>query len=238
MIGTLSVVGTPIGNLGDFTPRAAQTLQACDAVVAEDTRHTGSLLHHYGIKKPLISCHEHNESHRIPSLLTDLAVGKHLALVSDAGMPTISDPGYRLVQAARNAGANIQVIPGVSAITTALAGSGLPTHKFLFLGFLPHKPAQRRKLLSSIATLPFTLIFFESPYRLLKSMTDIHEILGNRQVAVARELTKKFEEFLRGDVSTVLTTLSTRTVKGEITLLVHGATDETDITKTAKTTIS
>jgi 16S rRNA (cytidine1402-2'-O)-methyltransferase len=191
-------------------------------VAAEDTRHTGQLLTRHGLHKPLISYHEFNEAKRTAELISRLKTGLRLALVSDAGMPTLSDPGLRLVSAAAAADVAIEVIPGVSAITAGLALSGLPPEPFLFHGFLPHKGGQRRKVLERLTALPFTLVFFESPYRLLKSLADIHDVLGNRRVVVARELTKKFEEVLRGEVADLLKRLETRAIKGEITLIVEG----------------
>lgn len=221
-VGTLSVVGTPIGNLEDITLRALRTLREADLVAAEDTRHTGLLLAHFQIRKPLLSYHEHNEAQRTAELLAKLQAGTRIALVTDAGMPTVSDPGLRLIRAAIQANVPVAIVPGPSAITTALAGAGLATDKFLFHGFLPHKGAQRRRILGSLAQQPFTLVFYESPHRILKTLADLRELLGNRQVVVARELTKKFEEYIRGDLDTVLKQLGNRTIKGEITLLVEG----------------
>ncbi len=226
MTGKLSIVGTPIGNLDDITLRALRVLREADLIAAEDTRHTGLLLSRHHIRKPLVSYHEFNEAKRAPELLEKLRHGQHIALVSDAGMPTVSDPGYRLIRAATEAGIAVEVIPGPSAITAALAVSGLPTGRFLFYGFLPHKSAQRRRVLSSLILQPFALVFFESPYRLMKTLADIHDILGNRRVVVARELTKKFEEILRGDVASVRKSLENRAVKGEITVIVEGHADE------------
>ncbi len=222
MTGKLSIVGTPIGNLDDITLRALRVLREADLIAAEDTRHTAVLLARHDIRKPLVSYHEFNEAKRTPELLDKLRRGQRIALVSDAGMPTISDPGYRLIRAATEAGIPVEVIPGPSAITAALAVSGLPTGRFLFYGFLPHKSVQRRRVLSSFRLQPSALVFFESPYRLLKTLADIHDILGNRRVVVARELTKKFEEILRGDVASVRKSLENRAVKGEITLIVEG----------------
>ncbi len=231
--GTLYIVGTPIGNMEDITLRALRVLRDAGLVAAEDTRHTGLLLARHAIRKPLVSYHEFNEAKRTPELLHELEQGRSIALVSDAGMPTVSDPGQRLIRAAIDAGIRVEIIPGVSAVTTALAGSGCGglAHRsghgredgFLFYGFLPHKGAQRRKVLSRLAPLPYTLILFESPYRLVKCLRDLHELLGNRRVVVARELTKKFEEILRDDLETVLKKLENRTVKGEITLVVEGS---------------
>lgn len=238
--GTLFVVGTPIGNMEDITLRALRVLREADLVAAEDTRHTGLLLARHAIKKPLVSYHEFNEARRTPELLRELEQGRSIALVSDAGMPTVSDPGQRLIRAAIDAGIDVEVVPGVSAITAALVASGLagghvPRRSsersrseggFLFYGFLPHKSGQRRNALSRLAPLPCTLVFFESPYRLLKSLQDMHDLLGNRGVVVARELTKKFQEVLRGDLVTILKKLENRSIKGEITLVVDGPGNE------------
>jgi 16S rRNA (cytidine1402-2'-O)-methyltransferase len=220
--GVLYIVGTPIGNMEDITLRALRVLREAGLVAAEDTRHTGLLLARHAIRKALVSYHEFNEAKRTPELLQELHRGRSIALVSDAGMPTVSDPGQRLIRAAIDAGIHVEVIPGVSAVTAALVGSGHADGAFLFYGFLPHKGAQRRKVLSRLASLPYTLVLFESPYRLVKCLRDIHELLGNRRVVVARELTKKFEEILRGNVETVLKKLENRTIKGEITLVVEG----------------
>jgi 16S rRNA (cytidine1402-2'-O)-methyltransferase len=219
--GKLYIVGTPIGNMEDITLRALRVLQEADLIAAEDTRHSGMLLARHGIKKPFVSCHEFNEAKRTPELLAKLQQGCQIALVSDAGMPTLSDPGQRLIRAATDAGIAVEVVPGVSAVTAALAGSGLGG-PFLFYGFLPHKSGQRRTVLTRLAPLPHTLVFFESPYRLLKSLGDMRDVLGNRAVVVARELTKKFEEFLRGDIESILKKLENRSIKGEITVVVDG----------------
>lgn len=230
--GKLFIVGTPIGNMEDITLRALRVLQEVDLVAAEDTRHTGLLLARHGLKKPFVSYHEFNEAKRTSELLVQLQQGRQIALVSDAGMPALSDPGHRLIRAAIDAGITVEVIPGVSAITAALVGSGVgggaPARRslgaggFLFFGFLPHKSGQRRTALTRLAPLPCTLVFFESPYRLLKSLGDMRDVLGNRGVVVARELTKKFEEFLRGDIESVLKKLENRSIKGEITLIIEG----------------
>ena len=222
LTGALFIVGTPIGNMEDITLRALRVLREVDLVAAEDTRHTGMLLTRHEIRKPLVSYHEFNEAKRTAELLKKLQEGRRIALVSDAGMPTVSDPGQRLVRAALDAGIDVQVIPGVSAITTALTGSGLGGGPFLFYGFLPHKSGQRRNALSRLASLPYSLAFFESPYRVVKSLQDMHELLGNRRAVVARELTKKFEEILRGDLAAILKRLENRSVKGEITIIVEG----------------
>ena len=230
--GKLYIVGTPIGNMEDITLRALRVLQEADLIAAEDTRHTGVLLARHGLKKPFVSYHQFNEAKRTPELLVKLQQGRQIALVSDAGMPTLSDPGQRLIRAAIDGGIAVEVVPGVSALTAALAGSGfgrgafarrsLGEGGFLFFGFLPHKSGQRRAALASLVPLPCTLVFFESPYRLLKSLGDMRDVLGNRGVVVARELTKKFEEFLRGDIQSVLKKLENRSIKGEITVIVEG----------------
>ncbi len=222
MTGKLFVVGTPIGNLEDITFRAVRVLREADVVAAEDTRRTGVLLAHFEIRKPLVSCHEFNEARRSAELLQRLRDGARVALVSDAGMPTLSDPGLRMVRAALEAGISVEIIPGPSAITAALAGSGLAAEPFLFYGFLPHKSAQRRKMLTELVPLPWTLVFFESPHRIVRSLSDLREVLGNRRVVLARELTKKFEEFMRGDLDGLLKMLENRTAKGEITLVIEG----------------
>jgi len=221
-VGKLLIVGTPIGNMEDITLRALRVLRETDIIAAEDTRRTGLLLARHEIHKPLVSYHEFNEAKRTSELLGQLRDGKRIALVSDAGMPTLSDPGLRLVRSAASAGIAVEVVPGPSAITMALAASGLPAEPFLFYGFLPHKSSQRRKVLAVLGSLPFTLVFFESPYRLLKSLADLRQILGNRHAVVARELTKKFEEVLRDDLDSLLKRLENRAVKGEITVLVEG----------------
>ena len=221
--GTLFIVGTPIGNMEDITYRALRVLREADLIAAEDTRHTGLLLARNGLKKPLISYHEFNEAKRTPELLRELQQGRRVALVSDAGMPTISDPGQRLIRAAIDGQITVEVVPGVSALTAALAGSGYGLKQgVLFHGFLPHKSGQRRNVLAQLASLPYTLVFFESPHRLVKSLQDMREFLGNRNVTVARELTKKFEEFLRGDIESVLKKLENHTIRGEITVVVDG----------------
>ncbi len=223
--GKLFIVGTPIGNLEDITLRALRVLREVDLVAAEDTRHTGLLLSRYEIHKPLVSYHEFNEAKRAAELVQKLQDGRQIALVCDAGMPTVSDPGLRLIRAAANAGIDLEAIPGPSAVTAALVGSGLAAGRFLFYGFLPYKSAQRRKALSRLAPLPYTLIFFESPHRLVKCLQDAREMLGNRPAVVARELTKKFEELLRGDLDTILSRLGDRTIKGEITILIEGSSE-------------
>jgi 16S rRNA (cytidine1402-2'-O)-methyltransferase len=221
VIGILYLVASPIGNLEDVTLRAIRVLKECDLIACEDTRHTRKLLNHYGIEKPAVSYHDHNEATRAPELIARLREGASIALVSDAGMPLVADPGYRLVTAAVAAGISVQPIPGPSALVTALAASGLPTDSFRFSGFLPPKSGQRRAVLESIQDEQATVIFYEAPHRILETLADIDRILGARPVVVARELTKTHEEFLRGTAAGILAVLEARdAVKGEITLLI------------------
>ncbi|HLJ14883.1 MAG TPA: 16S rRNA (cytidine(1402)-2'-O)-methyltransferase [Bryobacteraceae bacterium] len=224
MPGILYIVATPIGNLEDLTYRAARILGEVALIACEDTRQTRKLLEHYGIHKSLISYHEHNEASRARELVEKLASGESIALVSDAGVPLISDPGYRLVRAAIDAGISVTPIPGASAALTALSASGLATDSFRFAGFLPPKRTQRLKLLSAIKGAPETIVFYESPHRLLESLEDIEQTLGSRPIVVARELTKLHEEFLRGTASELREMLAARpSIKGEITLLIGKA---------------
>jgi len=219
--GILYLVATPIGNLEDITLRALRILKEADLIACEDTRQTRKLLDHYGIAKPAVSYHEHNEAERARELGGKLAGGARIALVSDAGMPLVSDPGYRLVQEAIAAGAKVEPVPGPSALLAALAGSGLPTDSFHFGGFLPAKAGQRRRLLEQLRSEEATLIFYEAPHRILETLEAVEETLGGRRVVVARELTKLHEEFLRGTAAEVRSVLAERgTVKGEITLLI------------------
>ncbi|OUL34574.1 16S rRNA (cytidine(1402)-2'-O)-methyltransferase [Nostoc sp. 106C] len=221
--GTLYVVGTPIGNLEDITFRAVRILQTVDLIAAEDTRHTGKLLQHFQIKVPQVSYHEHNRTSRTPELLEHLANGKAIALVSDAGMPGISDPGYELVKACVEAGISVVPIPGASAAITALSASGLPTDRFVFEGFLSAKSQQRREYLESLQTESRTLIFYESPHRLRDTLQDLEETLGSdRQIVLARELTKFYEEFWRGTIAEAIAHYSQREPQGEYTLVVAG----------------
>jgi 16S rRNA (cytidine1402-2'-O)-methyltransferase len=224
MPGVLYLVATPIGNLEDITYRAVRLLGEADLIACEDTRETRKLLDHYGIHKPTISYHEHNETERAPQLAARMLAGEKVALVSDAGMPLVSDPGYRLVRAAIENEIPVEPIPGPSAALAALAASGLPTHAFYFGGFLPSKPGQRAKALEALAGEAVTLIFYEAPHRVLETLDAVQEILGPRPVVVARELTKTHEEFLRGDAATIRAELGAReSVKGEITLLIGKA---------------
>jgi 16S rRNA (cytidine1402-2'-O)-methyltransferase len=224
MPGILYLVASPIGNLEDITFRAVRVLRECGSIACEDTRHALKLLNHYGIEKPLISYHEHNELERSRELIARLLDGASVALLSDAGMPLVADPGYRLVTAAVSAGISVQPIPGPSALVTALAASGLPTDSFHFGGFLPAKSTQRLKALEAVRNETATLIFFEAPHRILDTLADVHRVMGARPVVVARELTKTHEEFLRGTAVSILETLGARdVVKGEITLLIGKA---------------
>ena len=221
MPGTLYIVATPIGNLEDITYRAVRVLKECDLIACEDTRHTRKLLEHYGISRPVVSYHEHNETERAGELTAQLVAGEDIALVSDAGMPLVADPGYRLVKAAIAAGVSVQPIPGPSALVAALAASGLGTDEFHFAGFLPSKPGQRAKALEALAEEEATLVFYEAPHRLLETLEEIERLLPGRAVVVARELTKLHEEFLRGSALEIRETLAARgEVKGEITVLV------------------
>ncbi len=224
-MGTLSLVGTPIGNLEDITLRALRTLKEVDLIACEDTRHTQKLLDHYGIAKRTISYHEHNEMERAPELIVHLENGDNVAVVSDAGMPGVSDPGYRLVALAVRHHIRVVPIPGAAAFLSALVASGLPTDSFWFGGFLPAKAGARRSVLESARSSPRTQIFYEAPHRLLDAMQDIAEIFGaDRRVVVAREVTKLHEEFLRGRAAEVLADLKGRSdIKGEITLLIAKA---------------
>lgn len=221
--GTLYLVATPIGNLEDITLRALRTLRECDAVAAEDTRRTGQLLKHFGISRPLLSCFQFNEARRSEEIIERLRRGEKIALVTDAGSPGISDPGERVVRAAIAAGLRVEAVPGPSALVAALTASGLPTDEFHFLGFLPHKSGQRRRGLERLQGIGGTLVFYESPYRVGKLLIELNEVFAGRQVVLARELTKKFEEYLRGTPAELLTLLQQRSLKGEFVVLVAGA---------------
>jgi 16S rRNA (cytidine1402-2'-O)-methyltransferase len=224
MSGILYVVATPIGNLEDITYRAVRVLGEVDWIACEDTRQTRKLLDHYGIGTPQISYHEHNEIDRAKELCSRLLAGESGALVSDAGVPLISDPGYRLVHSAVGAGIVVQPVPGPSALLAALSASGLPTDAFHFGGFLPPKAGQRMHALEALKHEHATLIFYEAPHRVLEALADIQAVMGDRDVVVARELTKMYEEFLRGTASEVRVLLAGReSVKGEITILVAKA---------------
>ncbi len=217
----LHVVATPIGNLADISLRALATLAAADAIVAEDTRVTKKLLAHYGIATPLVAYHEHNAAVMRPHLLARLASGAALALVSDAGTPLISDPGFKLVAAALADNIPLTSVPGASAVLAALVVAGLPTDRFFFEGFLPAKSAARRQRIAELAAIPGTLVFFESPHRVAETLADLHAVLGAREAALARELTKYFETVRRGSLADLATALASEPApKGEIVLLV------------------
>lgn len=236
MSGTLYIIATPIGNLEDITIRAVRILGEVDLIACEDTRQTRKLLDRYNITKPLVSYHEHNERSRSTGLLDDLEAGKNIALVSDAGTPLIADPGYRLVELAREKRIPVSPIPGPSALLAALSASGLGTDSFTFCGFLPSKKGQRRRFLEDLRPSQATLVFYETPHRVLEALEDIEEALGPRPVVLAREITKIHEEFLRGTAAEIRKTLSERAaVKGEITLMIgKSETPEIDATPLAE----
>jgi 16S rRNA (cytidine1402-2'-O)-methyltransferase len=224
--GRLLVIATPIGNLADLSPRAREALAHADVIAAEDTRHTGALLSAAGITTPLLSLHEHNESERAPALLARLAAGHTVALVSDAGTPLLSDPGFELVRAAARAGFAVSALPGPSAITTALAVAGLPTDRFCFEGFLPPRPPERRRALAALAQEPRTLVFFEAPHRIAAALQDLAAELGaERQAIVAREMTKAHETVYRGTLAELAERAGREDnfARGELTVVVHGA---------------
>ena len=218
--GTLYLVATPIGNLEDITLRALRMLRECDVIAAEDTRRTGQLLKHFEISKPMISYFQFNEAKRSEEILERLKRGEKVALVTDAGTPGISDPGERVVRAAVAAGLRVESVPGPCALVAALTASGLPTDEFHFIGFLPHKSGQRRKQLEALREFAGTLVLYESPYRIEKLLTELAEVFPERPVVLARELTKKFEEFLRGTPTELLELLKKRALKGEFVVMV------------------
>lgn len=221
--GVLYVVATPIGNLEDVTIRSIKVLLNVDVIAAEDTRTTGKLLSHYNISTRLVSYHEHNEQSRAQDLINRLKSGEAVALVSDAGTPSVSDPGFRLVKAASEAGLTVVPVPGVSAVITALCATGLPTDAFVFAGFPPRKKGRRLEFIKSLSEEKRTVIFYESPKRIVKFIGEIMETFGQRQAVLGREMTKLHEEFIRGDLSEIISVLETRiNVKGECTLVVSG----------------
>ena len=225
--GTLYLVATPIGNLEDITLRALRTLKECDAVAAEDTRRTGQLLRHFGLSKPMLSYFQFNEAKRSEEIIERLRRGEKVALATDAGSPGISDPGERVVKAAIGAGLRVEAVPGPCALVAALTASGLPTGEFHFIGFLPHKSGQRRRTLEELQAVAGTLVFYESPHRLERLLGELVELFAGRQVVVARELTKKFEEFLRGTPADLLKTARNRSLKGEFVVMVAERSDVT-----------
>lgn len=218
--GKLFLVGTPIGNLEDITLRAIRVLKEVDLIACEDTRRTQKLLNAYRIRTRTISYHEHNEMTRAPELVIEMEEGSKIALVTDAGMPVVSDPGFRLVHLAVRHNIPVVPVPGASAFVAALAASGMPVEKFRFLGFLPRRKGERRKALAELKAATKTLVFYEAPHRLLDMLKDVREILGDREAVVAREVTKVHEEFMRGTLSQLLGRLQKKPVRGEITVLV------------------
>ncbi len=221
--GSLYIVATPIGNLGDMVPRAIEVLQMVDYIAAEDTRHSARLLQHFSIDTPLIAYHDYSDERRLSKLLEDLEAGQSIALISDAGTPLISDPGYPLVNRARDLGVPVIPIPGACALVAALSASGLPAERFVFEGFLPPKSGARKQALAAIAKQPRTVIFYESPHRILASLHDIQEVLGKeREVAIARELTKTYETILSGSIASLIeqVTSDTNQQRGEFVVMI------------------
>ncbi|MBY6063890.1 16S rRNA (cytidine(1402)-2'-O)-methyltransferase [Pseudidiomarina sediminum] len=225
--GTLYIVPTPIGNLGDLSPRAQQVLTDVAAIAAEDTRHSRQLLQQFAIQNEVFALHEHNERERAQAVIARLLAGDDLALISDAGTPLISDPGYVLVQQCRTAGVRVVALPGPCAITTALSAAGLPTDRFSFEGFLPAKPQQRRKVLTALLEEPRTMVFYESPHRILATLDDLAATIGpERQMVMGRELTKQFETYLSGSIAEVMAQVQadSNQQRGEMVLMLAGAT--------------
>ncbi len=224
-VGTLYIVATPIGNLEDITFRAVRTLKEADLIAAEDTRHTRHLLDRYGIDTPLTSYHDHNKEEKAPVLVARLLEGKTVALVSDAGTPGISDPGYFLINLAIDQHVPVVPVPGPTAAIAALSVSGLPTDRFLFEGFLPSKQAARIKRLELLSREDRTMIFYEAPHKVIRAVEDMLRVLGDRRAVATRELTKMHEETMRGTLSGILKRLNEGTIKGEFTIIVHGASE-------------
>lgn len=218
----LYVVATPIGNLEDITLRALRVLKEADLVLAEDTRKSGFLLAHFQTKKPLVSFFEHSEIQKIPWVIEELKKGKNIALISDAGTPTLSDPGYKLIRECRKEKINVVTIPGPSSITAALSITSIPHDKFIFLGYLPRKHNERVKLFEKVKHLEAAIVFFESPFRIVSALRDIKEITGDKKLAVARELTKKFEEVLELSISEAISHFEKTTPKGEFVIILDG----------------
>jgi 16S rRNA (cytidine1402-2'-O)-methyltransferase len=224
--GRLDIVATPIGNLGDLSPRAQQALAEADIVAAEDTRHTLGLLQAIGVSRPLVSLHEHNETQRVPELIAKMEAGAVVALVSDAGTPLLSDPGFELVSLAARAGIDVRAIPGPSAITAALAVAGLPTDRFCFEGFLPARAGERRERIAALVDETRTLVFFEAPHRIVECLADLAAVMGSeREAVIAREITKAHETIYRGTLAQLVERAQSEAnlARGEITLVVHGA---------------
>ncbi len=228
MAGKLYICPTPIGNLEDITYRTLRILNEVDLIAAEDTRHSLQLLNHFDISKPLTSYHEHNKDSKGGYLITKLLEGENIALISDAGMPGISDPGQDIIAEAIENNIEIEVLPGATAFVTALVGSGMDTHKFVFEGFLDRDKKLRRKRLEEIKNEKRTTIFYESPHRLKETLKDMLKYLGNRKIAVNRELTKKYQEIIREDIETVIEIFNNREVKGEFVLIVEGFSGEVE----------
>ena len=222
----LYLVATPIGNLGDISARALETLRTVDSIAVEDTRRAGQLLAHFDIKQKLIAYHDHNEGNATPKLVSRMLAGEAIALISDAGLPLIADPGHRLVAACAGAGVPVTVIPGANAALMALMLSALPSDRFYFHGFLPAKPSARRTELAQLAGLSVTLIFYEAPHRLLETLIDAESVLGNRRACVGRELTKLYEEARRGSVSELAAHYEITPPRGECVLVIEGQTNE------------
>ena len=231
MVGVLYIVATPIGNLEDISLRAIRVLKEVDLIAAEDTRHTQILLNHHDIRTPMTSYQEHNERAKAPQIVERLKRGESIALVSDAGTPAISDPGYRLIVETIRAGIRVIPVPGASALTAVLSASGLPTDRFVFEGFLPAKKRERRERLQALRGELRTLVFYEAPHRLTESLHDMHEILGDREVVLAREVSKVHEEFVRGRLSEVIREMSKREVVGEVTLVITGSSGESGLSQ-------
>ena len=226
-MGILYLVATPIGNLEDMSPRAVRILKEAILIAAEDTRHTGKLLKHFEIETPITSYFEHNKINKLDFILDKLSSG-NVALVSDAGTPAINDPGYELVRAALASNFDVIPVPGPSAPIAALTVSGLPTDAFLYLGYLPHKTSERHTFIGSVANVTYTLIFLESPYRVVESLEDLFSVLGDRRICVAREMTKMFEEYWRGDISSAVDYFKSQPARGEFTLVVEGKPKDTN----------
>jgi 16S rRNA (cytidine1402-2'-O)-methyltransferase len=224
-MGTLYLVATPIGNLEDISARALRILRESKLIAAEDTRHSGVLLKHFGIETPQTSYFEHNKIHKLELILNALAEGD-VALISDAGSPAINDPGYELVKAALASGFDVRPVPGASSPIAALTVSGLPTDSFLYLGYLPSKASERRKAVGQVSNLTYTLIFLESPHRIVDSLEDILATVGDRQICVAREMTKMYEEYWRGPLSGAIEYFKSKDPRGEFTLVIAGKNEE------------
>jgi len=236
-MGTLYLVATPIGNLEDMSPRAIRVLKESTLIAAEDTRHTGKLLKHFEIATPLTSYFEHNKLNKLDFILEKLSLGD-VALVSDAGTPAINDPGYELVKAALASNFDVVPVPGPSAPIAALTVSGLPTDSFLYLGYLPHKASDRHKFVDHVYNVTYTLVFLESPYRIVESLEDLLSILGNRRICVAREMTKMFEEYWRGNLSGAVDHFKSQPARGEFTLVVEGKPKDKDEKWTEETLLA